>query len=639
MPPRRKAAAAVTAEVGAERTTRNRSLHEFAQTGKATAPVGKEGIVKGTKTKVKAKEMAESVVEEKSEDGVVEKSVVEKQMVEKQMVEKQAVENKKDPKKTEKKEDTKEKLQRPILRAKSTRKPASKKMIKEPPPSEPSASTPAEQIKTPPQTPRKSAPKVQIISEGDEDVVFTGGLKRKLPDSTPITAPPTPSPSQEAENPQKRARFGEKEESPTPTQASAPPPKTPSRRNAKAVATPKSRKTKLAASAKKDGFRQMTLLEAAAASPAVKKKAEEEKEKDPNELPEQLTLLIALHSSLLTSLLLYRAQHGNTHLPAPFGIIRPQIERLSKRKMSLDDLRGIVWLIEYDPEKKEGEERDEKPCIKLLDYGFGKISVEFDEAGSGKKLVNATELKKDFQERIRKFWEERREEVPASSSSPESEETPTTESKSDEPEESSKEAETSEKAEEEEPSPKPAAKMIIPQAPIHAHAHKSSIAILHAKSQRLIKDLKPTPVSKPLFTASKPSTGNPTNRKISLVDRIRAKEAALAATTAPTKEELEFAAAKQRLQEIVPVLKNMAAKSGRGGNMTMKMVVEGVRDSFRNPIATSEVEKAVRILAEEGWEEGGVKVGWVKVQHVGKVVGVVFEKEVRMLKLEGGKFV
>lgn len=85
-------------------------------------------------------------------------------------------------------------------------------------------------------------------------------------------------------------------------------------------------------------------------------------------------------------------------------------------------------------------------------------------------------------------------------------------------------------------------------------------------------------------------------------------------------------AAEQRVADIEPIVKGLA---GRGSNMTMKAVVEGIRESVRNPVSSEQAEMAVRIIAEREGEKG-----WIRVQEVGKVVGVVFGK-----RAEDGVFV
>lgn len=349
----------------------------------------------------------------------------------------------------------------------------------------------------------------------------------------------------------------------------------------------------------------------------------------PTALPADLTLLQLLHSSLLTALLLHRAHNNNRIHPPVFAAIKLHVERLCRRKITLEDVQKIVYLSHYATDQKEAEEHWEiEGGLKLVDYGNNKICIDFAEKTKARKLVNSDNLKRDFAARVTAFWKSTNANSlptpPASFSTPlKSEDNEEAKPKSEEEEE---EKEDVEAKPEEEAEIKPQViaipMSIIPLAKLHVHPKSATIAkVLHTKGQQRLDDLlrrhKQPSIS---FPSSKNpiSAAPPAKRGSSLLDRIRAKAALAveAAANAPSKEELERTAAEQRVPDIEPILKGLAA---RGNNMTMKACVEGIRESVRNPVSGEQAEMAVRLIAEREGEGG-----WVKVREVGRVVGVVF---------------
>lgn len=354
-------------------------------------------------------------------------------------------------------------------------------------------------------------------------------------------------------------------------------------------------------------------------------------------LPTDLTHLQSLHSSLLTALLLHRAHNNNSIHPPVFAAIKLHVERLCRRKITLEDVRRIVYLSHFSTDKDRMDEHWEKEGgLKLVDYGNNKICIVFAEKTKARKLVNSDNLKKDFATRAATFWKSTNTNAnsnalptpPASFSAP-------LKSEDDDEETELKPKEGGEEKEKAEPEPEPESEdaepeviaipmSIIPLAKLHAHPKAATIAkVLHTKGQQRLDDLlrrqKQPTISFP--SAKNPvSTAPPAKRGSSLLDRIRAKAALAveAASTAPSREELERTAAKQRVPDIEPILKGLAA---RGSNITMKACVEGIRESVKNPVSSEQAEMAVRLIAEREGEGG-----WVMVREVGKVVGVVFGK-------------
>lgn len=418
-------------------------------------------------------------------------------------------------------------------------------------------------------------------------------------------------------------------------------------------------KAKPSAATTPNGKRKRTLLDSFVSSPAKKREISPLKgtrlptpsttsgpappetdcslpvESTPTALPTDLTHLQSLHSSLLTALLLHRAHNNNSIHPPVFAAIKLHVERLCRRKITLEDVRKIVYLSHFSTDNDKMEEHWEKEGgLKLVNYGNNKICIVFAEKTKARKLVNSDNLKNDFAARVTTFWKSTNASAsasansnalptpPASFSAPlESEDDEEAESK---PEEKEEEEKAEAKSEDAEPEVIAIPMSIIPLAKLHAHPKAATIAkVLHTKGQQRLDDLlrrhKQPTISFP--SAKNPtSTAPPAKRGSSLLDRIRAKAALAveAASTAPSKEELERTAAKQRVPDIEPILKGLAA---RGSNITMKACVEGIRESVKNPVSSEQAEMAVRLIAEREGEGG-----WVMVREVGKVVGVVFGK-------------
>ncbi|PUU79040.1 hypothetical protein B9Z19DRAFT_1192861 [Tuber borchii] len=313
-------------------------------------------------------------------------------------------------------------------------------------------------------------------------------------------------------------------------------------------------------------------------------------------LPADLALLQTLHGSLLTALLLHKAHHNNGTHPASFSAIKLHVERLARRNISFDDLRRIVYISHYGG--KTGSDG-----FKLVDYGAGNICIDFIE-NKARKLVSTKLLKKEFEAKLWLYFHRHRED-----SNPQLITPPSSFTEDDKEEEKGV---TKKEASVHEPP-------TVPLAEIAAHSQAATIqSVLRSKNQAILQGLR-KPASAPSPKSTTPAAPL-SSRTSTLYDRIRAKAEAAAAARkkAPSKEALARAAAEQRIPEIEPILKSLA---GRGANMTMRSVVEGIKESTRNPISMEDAEKVVRVMAER---DGGK--GWIKVVEVGKVTGVVFTK-------------
>ncbi|KAI5837957.1 hypothetical protein DFP73DRAFT_566336 [Morchella snyderi] len=524
-------------------------------------------------------------------------------------------------------------------------------------------------------------PAFGIRQDGDEDVVVKCEEPTKASLATPVeSVKPSPAKVKQAKVEQAKTEQAKVESTevvpakakttrPQPAKNISPAKKTKAQKSPSApVATPGGGKRKrtllddyISTPAKK---REIESLESAdlpippaISSPALPDSPSTSTSTAPAELPSDLILLQSLHSSLLTALLLHRAHHSNSIQPPVFSAIKLHVERLCRRNITLEDVRRIVYISHYSPETKDSEEHfNTEGGLKLIDYGSNKICIDFAEKTKARKLTNTDILKKDFLSRTHSFLDDSNKAQTALPTPPSSFIEPLSKDEGAEAKHNAEEKETNSKqdgnkprAEEdeakteiqegseeggeggesegegEEANAAPASLapvLTIPLAKIHAH-HRAKIIskVLHSKGQQRLEDLlkrsKPALLSSPVKAKT---AGAPVVRGDSLLSRIRAKAeaAALEAAKAPSKEEQARDAARQRIPDIEPILKGLA---GRGSNMTMKSVVEGIRESVRNPVSSEQAEMAVRLIAErEGVD------GWLKVRQAGKVVGVIFGK-------------
>jgi len=263
---------------------------------------------------------------------------------------------------------------------------------------------------------------------------------------------------------------------------------------------------------------------------------------DTEDLPESLSGLIRFHASLLTALLLHKAQYNSGVFPS-FAAMKPHIERLTSKRVSLEDIRKIVFLSHYNLPSSQSDGGG----LHLIDYGAGKTVIKFTETSST-KLIHSESLKSQFSHQVREFHTHMD------------------------------------------------ADATVPLAQIQEHLHRTTInTVLHGKSQRLIKELKAVPKKNTVtFTAKKAAAST---RSSGLLERIRAKAAA--ADKPPTPEELLRRAAGDRMGEVREILRGCRAK---GGSLGLRAAVEKVRESVKNPIGADEAELAVKLVAEmETW--------------------------------------
>ncbi|MCJ1362810.1 hypothetical protein MMC16_001916 [Acarospora aff. strigata] len=340
----------------------------------------------------------------------------------------------------------------------------------------------------------------------------------------------------------------------------------------------------------------------------------------PHVLPEELLDLVNLNSAFLTALSLHYAHHG-CFTPADLRLLTPSIERAwGKRKVSVEDIRRTLGLLKTGSSlEHKGSQTKAASVLKLSDYGNGRLCIEVTglstQDGFMARPIDESSLNYIFLRNLRLSW---RTWVnnPLHHKSKSS-----------------------------------AYIAGLPLPPVNPCSSLHKISPLLLKGQRRLEDLKAGTICvterdplTPFSTDNEhhrqkaPGTGS---RKTSLLNRIKAKEFHQSTLPAPPSQaSVGRKSALQRLDEVVPVLNILTNNSGdnlpacdltrpvsateQKITITLPTLVQTLQNSLRNPISKAEGELCVALLAEE------VAPEWVQLVRLGKVVGVVVNRGMRL---------
>ncbi|KAF3208547.1 hypothetical protein TWF192_009350 [Orbilia oligospora] len=350
---------------------------------------------------------------------------------------------------------------------------------------------------------------------------------------------------------------------------------------------------------------------------------DEEEEEEDNALPKRILRLITIHNSIISLLLLDYATQ-----PAILAEYLSQISRNANTNITLVDLQRIVTL-------SEG-------TIRLL---------VVENRGNAIELVNGVNWKtsnlgQKFKTRIEKWWEgktkaERKDEDKLLGSIELAEILPENTTSST----SSSQATTG-----------------LQTPPVTPSKPKGVTTTPLSKGQRRLQDLKNFTLSKQTSLSPSPikkkenislSTGNSpsvANRKSSLLERIRAKaQAASSAPAPPPPAALQRRAAMQWLESIIPILLQLTTPASTLGTKSklhvpsttsfpMTTVIENVKTSLQKPVASEDIERSLRLLADEVATDFVKIVEWKGDSTGSPLVGVVFNRNGRA-KVEGWKYI
>jgi hypothetical protein len=311
------------------------------------------------------------------------------------------------------------------------------------------------------------------------------------------------------------------------------------------------------------------------------------------DLPRELVDLLDLHAAFLTTLQYSRSDTGSL---IDLRTLYASVTRTwGKRHVTADDIQRCIGVLSWTPVKSDSA-APRAPFF-LCDYGRDKLCIEFHPSAERGPLREA-KLNMDFEANLRTLWLSSRDTQPAT-----------------------------------------VFIATLPKAPIKAAAHKAINPLLAtAKTQTTLDAFKHDIAQKrqqaqeakaaataALAQAAQPTTTTTENApKISLLDRIRAKETLLATPQAntPSPAELQRRHALQRAADVAAVI-GMLCKATAAGqarvSFTMAALMVRLKDSMRTPISQEDGMVCVRLLAAE------VAPRWLRVVKVGGRENVVCE--------------
>ncbi|KAK6507214.1 hypothetical protein TWF481_005664 [Arthrobotrys musiformis] len=356
--------------------------------------------------------------------------------------------------------------------------------------------------------------------------------------------------------------------------------------------------------------------------PVEQEEDEEDDEEDLKTLPKRILRLITIHNSITSLLLLEYATQ-----PAILSEYLPQISRNANTNVTLVDLQRIVTL--------------SRGTIRL---------VVVENRGNAIELVNGVNWKtsnlgQEFKARIEKWWEGK-----------------TKAEKKDE-DKLLASIELAEILPENTSSSSSSQKTGLQTPPVTPSKPKGLATTPLSRGQRRLQDLKNFTLSKQTSLSPSPikkkenislSTGQSSpsvaNRKSSLLERIRAKaQAASSAPAPPPPEVLQRRTAMQWLESIIPILLQLTTPASTLGaksklhvpsttSFPMATVIQNVKTSLQKPISSEDVERSLRLLADEVAGDFVKIVEWKGDSTGSPLVGVVFNRNGRA-KVEGWKYV
>lgn len=306
------------------------------------------------------------------------------------------------------------------------------------------------------------------------------------------------------------------------------------------------------------------------------------------DLPQELIDLLNLHVAFLKTLSMECVHHG-TNSPIDLRNIYPSVTRTwGKRQVSLDDIQRCVGVLNWTPTKADTTHM--KSPFFLADYGRGMVCIEF-HPNTEPGPLREHKLNMDFEANLRTLWLSRR----------------------------SDQAITLFIA-------------TLPKATIKA------CKVAPSKTQTTLADFKSSIIAQKKqekqATIPQPTANTTTTPKLSLLDRIRARELERSQSPAgPTPAELQRRAALARAVDVAAVIGMLVKATAAGSqqvrvSFTMAAVLVRLKDSLRTPVSQEDGAVCVRLLAKE------VAPQWLRVVTVGGRENVVVETRGTMGKAE-----
>jgi hypothetical protein len=366
----------------------------------------------------------------------------------------------------------------------------------------------------------------------------------------------------------------------------------------------------------------------------------------PVELPAELLDLLALHSSFLTALSLHYAHNGTT-VPVDLRDLTQSITLVwRKRTVTIEDVRLCVGVLGSGPSSNQNP-------FYLSDYSSGKICLEIldeQQVSGALGALNEEALQGMFMVSLEFLWK-----VWTETHGPKK-------SISARPLATPKRRGRPRKSEIAQTSIQPfidsstIIKFIaqLPHAEITLCSSAAAVAPLREKGRKRLREFQESAhhgrtqkklrestgkENSPVLThpqQAKPAQAKITEfasvRKSNLLDRILAKQAAIASGPTPeSPAELQRKAALHRAEDVLGVLGLLAASKGSGSRVSFSMaaLLQSIQGSLRMPLSKEEVLKCVEVLASE------VTPGYLSVVKMGAISSVVINQSMRPTDVKG----
>ncbi|KXH40934.1 hypothetical protein CSAL01_09552 [Colletotrichum salicis] len=319
-------------------------------------------------------------------------------------------------------------------------------------------------------------------------------------------------------------------------------------------------------------------------------KSEIKEEVVKKQLPAELLELLDLQRAILKTVSL-QLVHQNNDAPLDISSITPHVARTwGKRRVTVDDIRRCIAIQDT---KTEGQEDGSlgSPFI-VTDYGRGKLCLEMDLTKNTGR-IDENELCQQFEKNLHTMCSQR----------------------------------AMDKMSDLDICFENLSFNDLPKSDITIRHTTMSANPLFAKGQRALSGIKSDILLKKekeaQVQASKFPALNPNGTKMSLLDRLRAKEEANANIQLPTGPEIARKRALQRVGDISAIISMLVSSSNSAGQMvmsfTMSVLQQKLKDSLRVPMPMEEGVDAVRLIAKE------VAPEWLRVATVGGKEHVVIQ--------------
>ncbi|KAF9882022.1 hypothetical protein CkaCkLH20_00058 [Colletotrichum karsti] len=309
------------------------------------------------------------------------------------------------------------------------------------------------------------------------------------------------------------------------------------------------------------------------------------------QLPAELLELLDLQRAILKTVSL-QITHQNSHAPLDISAVTPHVSRTwGKRKVTTDDIRRCIAIQDLKPAGRE-QEMLGSPFI-VTDYGRGKLCLEM-ASDTTSRRIDEQKLCQQFEENLHILCAERA---------------------------------TNEMTDLD----------VCFENLSFNDLPKSEITVRHsifkqnpalAKGQRVLTELKNGIVIKKQeqeakAQAAKAQASNPAGAKMSLLDRLRAKEIANSQIELPSGPEMARKRALHRIGDIAAIISMLVASSNAAGqpvmSFTMPVLQQKLKESVRVPMPVEEGVEAVQILANE------IAPEWLKIASVSGKQHVVIQ--------------